>query len=116
MQMCDYASKGFPDLSYHGENAWIVTPNLYPQAIGILYCGAYVTRIDGTEDDYIYIGLNFSIGQQSLALPNLPKKLRWHLVVNTADKDMPYRSVPTIIEDTARINVPLQSIMILIGK
>lgn len=116
MQMCDYASKGCPDLSYHGENAWILTPNQYPQAIGILYCGAYAKCADGTEDDYIYIGLNFSISGQSLALPNLPKKVKWHLVVNTADKEEPFRNEPLEIEEKAKIEIPLQSVMILIGK
>lgn len=116
MQMCDYESKGYPDLSYHGDNAWIMTPNLYPQAIGILYCGAYALRADGTEDDFIYIALNFYIGQQYLALPKLPRKLKWHLAVNTADKDTPYYENPAEMEKKTQIAVPPQSVMVLVGK
>ena len=116
MQMCDYDSRGCPDLSYHGESAWIMAPNQYPQAIGILYCGAYAVCEDGTPDDYIYIGLNFSITKQSLALPNLPRKLKWHLVVNTSDKQQPFYSAPLELEEKTRIEIPLQSILILTGN
>lgn len=116
MQMCDYASKGYPDLSYHGESAWVSMKNLFPVAIGLLYCGAYALRPDGTEDDYIYIGMNFHIGQQFLALPKLPCGMRWHIVVNTADKEKPFDVQPQQMEKMSQIAVPPQSIMILIGK
>ncbi len=116
MQMCDYASKGCPDLSYHGENAWIPAPSFYPQAVGILYCGAYAKRADGTEDDYVYIGLNFHIAPQSLALPKFSGQLQWYRAVNTADKETPFYEPPEKIERQPQIVVPPQSIIILIGK
>lgn len=116
MQMCDYEQKGCPDLSYHGESAWIMVPNLYPQAVGILYCGAYEKRPDGTDDDFIYIGLNFHIGQQVLALPKLPGRRRWYLAVDTADKDTPYHEHPPLLEKKHQISIPPQAIVILIGK
>lgn len=116
MQMCDYESRGCPDLSYHGENAWIVEPNLYSQAVGILYCGAYATREDGTEDDFIYIGMNFQIAPQDLALPKLPHKRKWYFAVNTADKDMPYYEPLRAMDKASHIEVPPQAIIILVGK
>ncbi len=120
MQMCDYAAKGYPDLSYHGDSAWILTPNLYPQAIGILYCGAYAVREDGTEDDFIYVGMNFFVEEQHLALPKLPNRLKWHLAVNTADRDMPLYEDPAELEIAAekknQVAVPPQSILILVGR
>lgn len=116
MQMTDYASHGCPDLSYHGENAWMTTPNIYQQAIGILYCGAYAKKEDGTEDDYIYVGMNFCIGTQYLALPRLPGKKKWYLAVNTADKDVPYCKDTKEIERGTQIAISSQSIVILVGK
>lgn len=115
MQMCDYASKGYPDLSYHGENAWMIS-SVYPDAVGLLYCGAYAMRPDHTEDEFIYIGLNFYMEQQCLALPKLPHRLRWHLAVNTAEKEMPYCEPPRLIEKKPQIEIPPQAIMILVGK
>lgn len=116
MQMCDYESKGYPDLSYHGESAWVTMKNRFPVAVGLLYCGRYAVREDGTEDDFIYIGLNFYIEQQSLALPKLPYGLKWYLTVNTADKDEPYYELPKEMEKQQQIAVSPQSIIILIGK
>ena len=115
MQMCDYASKGYPDLSYHGENAWMLS-NVYPDAVGMLYYGAYALREDGSEDDFIYIGLNFYMEPQCLALPKLPRRMRWNLAVNTANKDMPFCDPPQPVEKKHQIEVPPQSIVILVGK
>ncbi|MDE7313768.1 MAG: glycogen operon protein GlgX [Eubacterium sp.] len=116
MQMCDYASRGCPDLSYHGENAWIASGSLYPHAVGILYYGAYAVREDGTEDDYLYIGLNFHIQQQSLALPKLPHRMGWYVAVDTADKETPFFETPKPVEKKHQIEVPPQAVMILVGK
>ncbi len=116
MQMCDYKLKGFPDLSYHGENAWVMSPGLYPHAIGMLYYGAYALREDGTEDDFIYVGMNFHEQPRSLALPKLPQKRRWYLAVSTAEKDMPFCEPPVLLEKKYQIEVPGQAILILVGK
>ncbi len=116
MQMSDHASKGYPDLSYHGENAWIASNGLYPHAVGLLYYGAYAERPDGTQDDFIYIGLNFHVEQQQLALPKLPRGMRWYLAVNTADKDCPYCELPQLIEKKPQIQMPPQAVVILVGK
>lgn len=116
MQMCDYKLKGYPDLSYHGESAWVMSPGLYPHVIGLLYYGAYALREDGTEDDFIYIGLNFHEESRKLALPKLPNRRRWHLTVNTADKNTPFMEPPQLLEKRHQIEVPSQTILILVGK
>lgn len=118
MQLADYASKGCPDLSYHGENAWTMAPNEYQQAVGLLYCGAYAKKEDGTEDDYIYAGLNFYIGTQYLALPKLPGKKKWYMVVNTADKDTPFYKETEEMEIGRQTQIALlpQSVVILVGR
>lgn len=116
MQMCDYEQHGCPDLSYHGENAWIIAPNLYQQAVGILYCGAYVKGADGSADDYIYVAMNYHIIQQYLALPKLPGKRRWYLAVDTSDAKEPYLEPPQIIEKKRQILLEPQTIVVLVGK
>lgn len=116
MQMCDYKSKGYPDLSYHGESAWVVKPNLYSQAVGLLYYGAYAEDENGKEDDFIYIGLNFYIEPQHLALPRIPRNLKWHFAVNTADKEMPFNDLLPPVSKKSQIEVPPQAIIILVGK
>lgn len=117
MQMSDYASEGCPDLSYHGENAWMMTPVIYQQAVGILYCGSYAKKEDGKADNYIYVGLNFYIGTQYLALPRLPGKRKWYLAVNTADKDSPFHKNAKEFEVGRGTQIAMlpQSIVILVG-
>ena len=81
-----------------------------------MYCGAYAKKEDGTGDDYIYVGMNFYIGTQYLALPKLPGKMKWYLEVNTADKDLPYCKDTKEIGRETQIAISPQSIMILVGK
>lgn len=116
MKMCDYASKGYPDLSYHGENAWIASGSLCPHAAGILYYGAYAVRPDGTEDDCLYIGLNFHVQPQTLALPKLPRRMRWYVAADTSDRETPFYETPKLVEKKHQIEVPPQAIVILVGK
>lgn len=111
----DVGRKGFPDLSYHGENAWILELTRERQAVGMMYCGAYEERPDGTMDDFIYVGYNFHTGCGRLALPKLPEKLHWYLCMDTA------RGERAFLESEERVTEPQilvkgQSIVILIGK
>ena len=57
-----------------GKNAWLPSVSADRQAVGLLYCGAYGLREDGSEDDCIYVAYNFHSGLSHLALPKLPGK------------------------------------------
>ncbi len=113
--MQDYLRKGAPDLSYHGESAWVSGSQDSRQAVGLMYCGAYAKRDDGTEDDYVYVGYNFHVGLARLALPRLPERMSWRLVMDT------YRGREPFLEREERVTEPQialhgQSVVILIGK
>lgn len=75
-KLMDYIPCGYPDLSYHGKNAWRAQTESYNRHIGILYCGKYALKPDGTEDDFLYLALNMHWESHELALPKLPKGLR----------------------------------------
>ncbi len=72
----DYRSMGAPDLSYHGENAWIAQLDPGRKSLGMLYCGAYAE--DGKSKTDIYVGYNFYSENVTLALPILANK-QWSL-------------------------------------
>ena len=114
MQQNDYARKGFPDLSYHGENAWISAFPSDRQAVGVMYCGAYVKKSDGSEDDFVYIGYNFHSGRSDLALPKLPEKKKWYLVANTALEE-PFLEQQEKLDDQYLLTMEGQSVSLLIG-
>lgn len=111
----DYRRKGLPDLSYHGESAWITTVPAEQQAAGVLYCGSYARKEDGSPDEFIYVGFNFHNGLSSLALPKLPAKQTWRLVMDTA-REAPFLEEPQLLENQQFLPLSGQSVSILIGK
>ena len=66
----------YPYMSYHGTDAWKLewdTSN--EEAGGILYYGDY---------NYIYIGVNMSWMENTLAIPNIPGNHEWELLLDTS--------------------------------
>lgn len=111
----DFLRKGFPDLSYHGENAWISSMPEEKQAVGMMYCGAYEQLSDGTKDDFIYVGYNFQMYTGRLALPKLPEKKKWYLVMDTSRGAQAFSAKEEIWKEH-QIDLEGQSIIILVGK
>ncbi len=106
---------GLPEISYHGENAWISGPEYGRCAIGILYCGEYIVDEAGKTDDLIYVAYNFMGGQQTLALPKLPFEGNWVKIMDTAVPAEPFLKKPERTRDQ-RIYMPGRSVRIYIGK
>ena len=87
MRMSDFRSFGLPDLSYHSEVAWMSTGTETKNGIGILYCGDYASREDGSADDTIYIACNMYWQPQCFALPKLPGDKKWYIKADTSSKE-----------------------------
>ncbi len=76
----DPISCGFPDVSYHGSNAWYNALENYNRHIGIMYC----TRYDGRKDEefkLIYVAYNMHWESHELALPKLPEGSSWTVLM-----------------------------------
>ncbi len=116
MTLTDGAHKGIPDLSYHGEKAWMGGFAPERQAIGMLYCGAYAKKEDGSEDDFLYIGYNFGNGVCELALPKLPEKKKWYQVMDTARGRNAFLEKHECMKEQNRLQAAPQSVIYLIGK
>ena len=86
-KVMDYLSCGRPDVSYHGVKAWRPEFENFRRQIGIMYCGEYGKRPDGTADDSFFVAYNMHWEPHAFDLPNLPKKQKWHIVFNTDEKD-----------------------------
>lgn len=84
----DYLSCGHPDVSYHGVKAWCPEFENFRRQLGIMYCGLYAKKEDGTCDDYFFIAYNMHWEPHEFALPNLPKNMKWHVAMNTDDKEV----------------------------
>lgn len=88
LRLMDTLSCGYPDLSYHGENAWRPRLEGYFRHAGILLCEGYAdsaqTAGGATESGFIYVALNMHWEWHVLALPRLPKGFCWKQVYDTA--------------------------------
>lgn len=102
LRVMDSMGCGYPDISYHGTEAWRPDTSYISRMVGIMLCGDYVK--EGT-DDSIYIAFNMHWEKHELALPKLPKGMKWTKVLTTADSQQ-----ETLIPDENRILIEGRSV------
>ena len=105
---------GCPDISYHGDNAWLPGPDSRGLCVGVMYCGAYSPDPEKTED--VYVGYNFQSAVSPLALPKLEKGKGWYLAADSSDDERAFREESQKCEDQRKILMNPQSICILVGR
>ena len=106
----DYLSCGYPDISYHGKEAW--KPDMSPasRCVGIMYCG-YYGDIDGKRDDtFFYIGINLHWNAYYFGLPQLPKGKEWVLYASTDPKEAALTELKEDVETES--TEPIQEIYV----
>ena len=104
LTLSDRVSCGYPDISYHGTNAWYAQMNTYDRHLGIMYSCVY-----GDEEDYrlIYAAYNMHWENHSFALPKIN---------GTWKVDMSSNVSGAVIEDNNRsVCVEPRSVAILTG-
>lgn len=111
-RMLDSISCGYPDLSYHGENAWKLQGDRFCRQFGMMFCGSYATR-QGREDAFFYLGVNMYWEEQTLALPDLPDGYIWQYVDGTEAPEKQPEGTP--ITDR-KVLLSGRSCVICIGK
>lgn len=86
LRLMDYIGCGYPDLSYHGQNAWQPQTEYYNRQIGLMFCGKYAVKDNGEEDDFLYLAINMHWEKHELALPKLPRGMNWKMLISTEKK------------------------------
>lgn len=115
----DYLSCGHPDVSYHGVKAWCPEFENFRRQLGIMYCGKYGRYPDGSSDNYFFVAYNMHWEPHEFALPNLPKKMRWHEAINTDAKEVNgifESGNERLLEDQKQFTVPARTIVVFMGK
>lgn len=117
-QYRDYVGSGYPDISWHGTEAWYVDYSDWSRTIAFLLCGKHAKN--GTvEDDYIYVAMNFHWEMHGFQLPALPSGMSWHIFANT-DVEPPFDicepGYEPLLENQNEILVGPRSVAILVGK
>ncbi len=78
----DYVGSGYPDISWHGTDAWQVDWSPYSRALAFLLDGAHAKG--GTvRDNSIYVAMNMYWEGLIFHLPALPAQQQWHVFANT---------------------------------
>lgn len=105
---------GLPRISYHAQNAWIPGFDSARSAIGILYCGEYAVKSDGTPDDMLYLAFNFGQTSEKLAMPIPKSGFLWKKVIDTS-KEESFLTEEKELEETHAMILP-ESVCVFIAK
>lgn len=82
LKIMDSLGCGYPDISYHGMEAWRPDTSYISRMVGIMLCGKYVRN---KEDDSLYLAYNMHWQPHVLALPKLPKGMIWEKIFTTSE-------------------------------
>lgn len=99
---------GYPDLSYHGEEAWKMQLENYNRHIGIMYCGE---NVHNGEGDYLYIAYNMHWNAHRFALPSIANR-KWISMLGTEENCVVYNEE----KNMEYIDVAPRSVSILTGR
>lgn len=113
LTMMDYIACGYPDLSYHGREAWKISYDRICREVGVMYCGRYARPNRQTEDDFFYIAYNMHWEETEMALPALPGTLRWEVVLDSAGEGGKKEAEALIRPDERTVRVRERSVLIL---
>lgn len=104
----DTLSCGFPDISFHGREAWRPDTSPASRCVGIMYCGFYAADGEQEDERFFYIAVNMHWEVDYLGLPKLPKGKLWTYAASTG------REIPEIEENASsqEICVPARTIVL----
>ncbi len=115
----DYLACGHPDVSFHGEKAWRPEYENFRRQLGVLYCGEYEKKEDGSPDSYFYVMYNMHWEPHEFGPPCPPKGQMWHVAIDTSLNERNGFYQPgeePLLEDQRRYMVRGRSVVVLIGK
>lgn len=83
LKAMDTIGCGYPDISYHGTEAWRPDTSYISRMLGIMLCGDYAKD---AGDSCLYIAVNMHWEDHELALPKLPKGRKWTRMLTTVNE------------------------------
>lgn len=112
----DRVDSGYPDVSWHGLEAWNPDWSDHSRTLGMMFCGKHAAE---GADDYIYVAMNAHWESHWFDLPRLPAGLRWHVFANTsmpAPEDIYPPGAEPLLNDQTRFLVGNRSVVVLVGR
>lgn len=120
LQGRDMVDSGYPDISWHGVEAWNPDWSDGSRTLAFMLCGEHaIMRPGHGPDDYIYVAMNMHWDAHSFQLPRLPRGRRWHLAADTFqpspnDIAEPGTEWPLAAQTTYRVGP--RSVAIMVGR
>lgn len=112
MKLLDTISCGYPDVSFHSDQAWFTRFESYSRHLGVMYCGLYEMAERG-PDDFIYLAMNMHWTDHEFALPKLPTGYRWHIAFSTKESAEEISLTEDKERNGIRVSVQPRSIVVL---
>lgn len=109
----DTLSCGFPDISFHGREAWRPDTGSASRCMGIMYCGFYAVEGGQEEEHFLYIAVNMHWQADYLGLPKLPKGKQWTYAASTGKETPEIEETPAASQE---ICVPARTIVLCTTK
>jgi isoamylase len=109
-QHTDHIGSGYPDISWHGTEAWNADWDEDTHILAVLLDGHHA------NDDMIYVAMNMHWQDHIFQLPALPHNMRWHIFVNTGQQHITAPGAEPRIRNQKQIHISARSVVILVGK
>ncbi len=110
-KLMDYMACGYPDLSYHGIEAWRPDLSNYSHSVGMLYCGMY--EKEEKDKSFFYVAYNMHWTPVKFALPKLPEGMTWKILSDT-ESPKGFKSMKAL-KDQSEVLCTERSVKIMIG-
>lgn len=116
----DYRALGYPDLSYHGRDAWKADFSGYSHSIGLLFCEDYEEAqteqaLRTGRRHLLYLALNMYWQEMTFGLPNLPAGECWYRIMDTSRED-PFLPDAEKEPNLHQVTVKARTIVILTNR
>lgn len=119
VRMMDVCGCGFPDVSFHSEKAWFMQMDAYKRHIGVMFCDGKKTKNGGFTHDILYVAYNFHWMEHDFALPKLPDKMEWALLLRTDAQEaenVSNEAEAVRTEGQRMLTVPGRTVFVLVGR
>ena len=114
----DRVGSGYPDISWHGTQAWNPDWSDSSQLLAFMLNGKHA-RGGMVEDDDIYVAMNMNWESHWFELPKLPETKRWYISTNTgvaSPEDIWETGHEPLLDNQSGILLGERSVVILVGK
>ncbi len=112
----DYMGCGYPDISWHGAQAWNADWSDGAKTLAFMLSGQHAKGGTVSDND-VYVAFNMHWESQHFGLPGLPEGYKWHVFANTAAPEDSYTpGLEPELAEQSHLLLGSRSVAILVSK